>query len=195
MRRMPPEAVKFPPGRPERKFRRKIHYINPRFQGGAALVVSAMVVAGGVLFGALVYRDAGDALRDGAMRGHFLVETPYEIVRNALLWHLAGLTATVACLAVTVFLLLLKAVRTGIESAIEAFRASEGGDLSTPTRARGLSEFRRFGELVDMTRADILSRIGELRGEAASLAASGLPAEAFRPRWEDLKQKIREVAP
>ncbi|GAB4234716.1 MAG: hypothetical protein OHK0028_11010 [Deltaproteobacteria bacterium] len=187
--------MKFPPAPPERKFRRKIHYINPRFQGGAALVVSAVVVAGGVLFGALVYRDVGKALWDAAMRGHFVMETPYEIVRDALLWHLAGLSATVACLAMIVFLLLVNAVRSGVRSAIEAFRASGEGDLSAPTNARGLSEFRRFGELVDLTRASVLSRIAALRGEAASLATSGLPDEAFRGRWEEMKRKIREVAP
>lgn len=177
------------------KYRRKICYINPRFQGGAALVVSAMVVAGGVLFGALVYRDVGKALWEAAMRGHFVMETPYEIVRDALLWHLAGLSATVSCLSVIVFLLLVKAVHIGVGRAIAAFRASEEGDLSTPTEARGLTEFRRFGELVDLTRASALSRVAALREEAESLAACGLPAEAFRPRWEELKRKIREVAP
>lgn len=177
------------------KFRRKIHYINPRFQGGAALVVSAVVVAGAVLFGALVYRDVGEALWEAALRGHFVVETPYEIVRDALLWHLAGLSATVSFLGVVVFLLLVKAVRTGVGRSIESFRASEDGDLSTPTDARGLTEFRRFGELVDLTRASALSRVAALREEAAALAACGLPAEAFRPRWEELMRKIREVAP
>jgi len=183
------------PDRPEHKFRRKIHYINPRYQGGAALGISTMVVAGGLLFGALVYRDVGTALWDTVMRGHFVMETPYEIVRDALLWHLAGLSATVSCLTVIVFLLLVKAVRTGVGHAIAAFRASEEGDLSTPTAATGLTEFRRFGELVDLTRASALSRVAALREEAASLAECGLPAEAFGPRWEELKRKIREVAP
>jgi hypothetical protein len=58
-----------------------------------------------------------------------------------------------------------------------------------------LTEFRRFGKLVDLTRASALSRIAALREEAASLATCGLPAEAFRPRWVELKRKIREVAP
>jgi len=184
-----------PSARPEQKFRRKIRYINPRFQGGAALGISAMVVAGGGLFGTLVYRDLGNALREAAMRAHFVMETPYEIVRDALLWHLAGLSVTVSCLTVIVFLLLLKAVRIGVGHAIAAFRASEGGDLSTPAGTRGLKEFRRFGELVDLTRASALSRVAALREEAASLAACGLPAEAFRRRWDELKRKIREVAP
>jgi len=177
------------------QFRRKIYYINPRFQGGAALGISAMVVAGGVLFGALVYRDVGNALWEAALRGHFVIDTPYEIVRDALLWHLAGLSATVSSLTVIVFLFLVKAVRIGVGRAIEAFRASEKGDLSTPVEAGGLKEFRRFGELVDLTRESALSRVAMLREEAASLAACGLPAEAFRPRWEELKRKIREVAP
>jgi hypothetical protein len=179
----------------EKKIRRKIRYINPRFQGGAALVIFAIVVAGGALFGGLVYRDVGEALREAAMRGHFNMESPYEIVRDELLWHLAGLSATVTFLAVIVFLLLVKSVRIGVGHSIAAFRASEGGDLSTPTESRGLKEFRRFGELVDLTRAIALSRVAPLREEAASLAACGLPAEAFRPRWEELKRKIQEVAP
>jgi hypothetical protein len=58
-----------------------------------------------------------------------------------------------------------------------------------------LTEFRQFGEWVDMTRASVLPRVAELREEAAFLAACGFPAEAFRPRWEELKRKIREVAP
>ena len=184
-----------PSARPDRKFRRKIRFINPRFQGGAALGISAMVVAGGGLFGALVYRDLGNALREAAMRAHYVLETPYEIVRDALLWHLAGLSVTVSCLTVIVFLLLLKAVRIGVGRAIAAFRASEEGDFSTPAGSRGLKEFRRFGELVDLTRASALSRVAALREEAASLAACGLPAEAFRRRWDELKRKIREVAP
>jgi hypothetical protein len=177
------------------QFRRKIHYVNPRFQGGAILGISAIAIAGSALFGALVYRDVGRALWESAMRGHYAMETPYEIVRDALLTHLAGLSVTVSCLAVIAFLLLMKAVRNGVGQEIAAFRASEAGDLSTPTNARGLSEFRRFGVLVDLTRASALSRISALRDEAASLAACDLPPEAFRLRWEELKRKIREVAP
>jgi hypothetical protein len=192
---MPREEMKTPTVPKGMKFRRKIRYNNPLFQGGAALVVSAMVVAGGVLFGALVYRDVGKALWEAATRGHFVMETPYDIVRDALLWHLAGLSATVSCLTVIVFLLLVKAVRIGVGHAIAAFRASEKGELSTPTETPGLTEFRRFGKLVDLTRESALSRITAVREEAASLATCGLPAEAFRLRWVELKQKIREVAP
>ncbi len=184
-----------PSARPEQKYRRKIHYINPRFQGGAALVFSAVIVAGGILFGGLVYRDLGHALRAAAMQGHYMMDTPYEIVREALLWHLAGLSATVSCLGVIVFFFLVRAVRRGIGRVIEVLRASEDGDLSTPIDARGLSEFTRFGEQVDAARADTLSRIVALREEAASLSASGLPSAEFRLRWEELKRKIREVAP
>jgi hypothetical protein len=178
-----------------KKYRRKIRFINPRFQGGAALAVSAMVGVGGLLFGALVYRDAGNALREAAMRGHFNMGTPYGIVRDVLLFHLAGLSATVTLLTVVVFLLLLRGIRVGVGRAIAAFRASEEGDLSTPAGKGGLQEFRRFGELVDLTRASALSQVAALREEAAALAACDLPAEAFRSRWEELKRKMREVAP
>jgi len=180
---------------PGTKFRRKIHYVNPRFQGGAALVISAVVAGGGVLFGWLVYRDVGKALWESAMHAHFTMDTPYEIVGNALLMHLAGLSAAVTLLTLVIFLMLLKAVRIGVEHAIASFRASEEGDLSTPTEAGGSTEFRRFGELVDLTRSNTLSRVAALRDEAASLAACGTPDESFRPRWEELKRKMREVAP
>jgi hypothetical protein len=96
---------------------------------------------------------------------------------------------------VIVFLLLVKSVRVGVGHAIAAFRASAEGDLSTPTDPRGLTEFRRFGELVDLTRGNALSRVEALRDEAATLAACGLPAEAFDSRWDELKRKIREIAP
>ncbi len=186
--------MKLPAARPEQKFRRKIHYINPRFQGGAALAFSAMIVAGGILWGGLVYRDLGKTLWAAAMQGHYLMETPYEIARDALLWHLAGLSATVSFLGAVVFIFLVRAVRAGVERVIEVFRASEDGDLSTPTSARGLTELARFGDLVDGARSDTLSRIVALREEAASLAASGLPSEEFHARWKELKRKIREVA-
>ncbi|HWS14594.1 MAG TPA: hypothetical protein VN450_00225 [Candidatus Methylomirabilis sp.] len=187
--------MKTPSARPEQKFRRKIHYINPRFQGGAALAFSAMIVAGGILFGGLVYRDVGQALWAAAMQGHYMMDSPYEIVRGALLWHLAGLSATVSCLGVIVFFLLVRAIRRGIGRVIEVLRASEDGDLSTPTDAPGVSEFARFGDMVDAARSDTLSRISALREEAASLATSDLPPEEFRARWNELKRTIREIAP
>jgi methyl-accepting chemotaxis protein len=187
--------MKTPAARPEKKFRRKIHYINPRFQGGAVLVFSAVIVAGGILFGGLVYRDLGRALWSAAMQGHYMMDTPYEIVRDALLWHLAGLSATVTCLGVIVFLFLVRAIRRGIGRVIEVLLALEDGDLSTPTDARGLTEFARFGERVDAARAHTLTRIVALREEGTSLLASGLPQEEFRSRWDEFKRKIREVAP
>jgi len=180
---------------PEPEFRRKIRYTNPRLQGRAALIFSGIIVACGVLFGSLVYRDVGKALWAAAARGHYMFGTPYEIARNALLWHLAGLSATVACLGAGFFFLLLRAIHRGIGRVTEVLRASDDGDLSTPTDARGLKEFGRIGELVDAARDDTLQRIVAIREEAALLAASGLPPEAFRPRWDELKRKIREIAP
>ena len=187
--------MKTPSDRPEPKFRRKIHYINPRFQGGAALVFSAVIVAGGILFGGLVYRDVGQALWSAAMQGHYMMDTPYEIVRDALLWHLAGLFATVTCLGVLVFMLLVRAIRRGIGRVIEMLMALEDGDLSTPTDARSLTEFARFGEQVDAVRDHTLSRFVALREEGASLLASGLPPGEFRSRWDEYKRKLREIAP
>jgi methyl-accepting chemotaxis protein len=96
---------------------------------------------------------------------------------------------------VIVFFFLVRATRRGIGRVIEVLRASEDGDLSTPTDAPGVSEFARFGEQVDAVRADTLSRIVALREETASLSAAGLPSGEFRARWDELRRKIREVAP
>ncbi len=195
MRRVPREPVKTPSEGRELTFRRKIHYINPRFQGGIALVFSALVVAGGIAFGALVYRDLGKALWAAAKQGHYMMDSPYDIVREELLRHLAGLFVTVSCLGVAVFFYFIHATRRGIGRVIDVFRASGEGDLSTPTDARGMMEFSRFGSLADATRAEILRQVLAVREESEALAASGLAIDPFRLRWLELKRKIREIAP
>lgn len=182
-----------PTSPPKQKFRRKIFYVNPRFQGGAALVFSVAVVIGGALFGGLVYRDMRQALWEASMQGHYQMATPFEIVRESLLWHLAGLFAGISALGLVVSLLIERATKSGVRRCIEVFRASAEGDLSTPTGDAGLSEFARFGQHIDAARLLTLAQVREIREEAASLAG-GVSTEEFGLRWEDLKRKIRRVA-
>lgn len=176
-------------------FRRKIYYINPRFQGGAALVFSAAIVLGGGLFGWLVYRDLAQALWDASMRGHYQMTTPFEIVRESLAWHLGVLFAGICLLGLVVSLAIERATNAGIGRCIKVFRASEEGDLSTPTGGSGLAEFGRFGDHIDAARAMTLDQVREIREEAASLAGCGASPEDFRLRWDELKQKVRRIAP
>jgi hypothetical protein len=179
----------------KKKFRRKIFYVNPRFQGGAALVFSAAVVLGGGLFGWLVYRDLGQALWDASMQGHYQMNTPFEIVRESLLWHLAGLFAGISVLGLIVSLLIERATKAGVGRCVDVFHAAEEGDLSTPTGDGGLDEFRRFGGHIDAARSLTLEQVQEIREEAAALSGSGASPEEFRLRWDELKRKIRRVAP
>jgi methyl-accepting chemotaxis protein len=179
----------------KQKFRRKIFYVNPRFQGGAALVFSAAVVLGGGLFGWLVYRDLGQALWDASMRGHYQMTTPFEIVRGSLLWHLAALFGGISLLGLIVSLLIERATKAGVGRCIEVFHAAAEGDLTTPTGDGGLDEFSRFGGHIDAARSLTLDQVREIREEAAALAGSGASPEEFDRRWDEIKRKIRGVAP
>ncbi|RJP25258.1 MAG: hypothetical protein C4529_01340 [Deltaproteobacteria bacterium] len=176
------------------KWRRRIFYVNPRFQGGAALVFAATIIVGGALFGGLVYRDLRQALWDASMMGHYQMATPFEVVRESLLWHLAALFAGICVLGLVVSLLIERSTKAGVGRCIAVFRASADGDLSTPTGdGGGLAEFGRFGDHIDAARTLTLDQVREIREEAASLAG-GVSTEEFGPRWEDLKRKIRRVA-
>ncbi len=176
-------------------FWRKIYYVNPRFQGGAALLFAAVILAGGTLFGVSVFLYLEHALRVASLQGHYAMSTPYEVVREGVAWHVFALFAGVSLFGTAAFLLLVRATERGLGRVVEVLRASAGGDLSTPTSAPGLAEFRRFGEQVDDIRDLTLEQLGEIRGEAASLAEGDASGEDFRLRWDMLKQKIRKVAP
>jgi MFS family permease len=174
---------------------RKIYYIHPRYQGMTALAFAILIALGGTVFGWLVDRDIGETLRDVSLRGHYPMETAFEAVRELLAWRLLALWAGVFLAGAAIFLLLVRATHRGAGRAIEVFQASAGGDLSTPSRTRGLAEFARFGEQVDAARGETLELLREIREEAASLASGNSPPEEFRLRWDGLKRKIREVAP
>jgi len=176
-------------------FLRKIYYLEPRYQGETALAFAVLIALGGTVFGWLVDRDLGEALREISRSGHYPMNNAYESVRELLAWRLAALFAGVFLAGTAIFLFLVRATIRGVGRAVDALRASVEGDLSTPTRAPGLVEFVRFGDQVDAARGKTLTLLQEIREEAAFLASEYPPQEEFRVRWDGLKQKIREVAP
>ena len=177
------------------KNRRKIVFINPRVQGGTALVFSAIVVAGAVLFAGLVYDHIRVALWDSTYRGHFQMRTPYQIVDGIVMTHLAGLFLGVLAASFLAFFLLMRRIRAGIRRVAEVLAMSADGDLSTPTNAPGLKEIGSFGEQLDAARSFTLSRIGEIREDLAFLRGLSASPEEFRSRWEELKCRIGRMSP
>jgi hypothetical protein len=177
------------------KTRRKIRYIYPRLQGGAALLFAAVIAAGGAAFGTL----AGNALRQmiesAAIRGHYPMRSAYEIVRDPLAVSIAMLLAGTFLAAAALLLVSAWNARGGIDRAVRTLRASADRDLSSPTGGSGFAEAARLGEQVDGARAATLEALRSIRAEAEELAASGVPPEEFRLRWDALKQKIRGIAP
>jgi hypothetical protein len=172
-----------------------IRYINPRLQGGAALLFAAVISAGGTVFGVLAGKALRLLLHSAAIRGHYPMRSAFEIVREPLAGYLAALFAGILLPAVALSLVLAVAARRGLDGIIRALRASAERDLSTPTRGRGLAEAVRLGERIDGARAETLDRLRSIRSEAEDLAGDGAPAEEFRLRWDALKQKIRGIVP
>ena len=175
--------------------RRKIRYVVPRLQGGAALLFAAVIAAGGTAFGALAGKTLRVMLLAAAVRGHYPMRSAYEIVREPLAGYLAALFAGTFLTAIALFLLLAWAARRGIDRVVQALRVSADRDLSTPTRVRGSAEAAGLGELVDGARAGTLDLLRTIRVEAEVLAGCGAPTEEFRLRWDALKQRIRGIAP
>ena len=178
-----------------RRSRRTIYYVEPRYQGAAALAFAGLLAAGGTVCGWLLDRDLGEALRDVSLQGHYPMTSAYEVVRELLVVRLVALFAAVCLAGSAMFLLLLRATLRGGARVVEVLRASSEGDLSTPSRVEGLSQFARLGEQIDLARDETLARLRAVRAEAASIVSGNLPPEEFRLRWDALKQKIREVAP
>jgi hypothetical protein len=176
-------------------FWRKIYYVNPRFQGTAAVLFAAVVAAGGLVFGVSVFLYLKHGLRVASLQGHYAMSTPYEIVQKGVGWRVLALFAWVSASGTAAFLLLVRATERGLGRAIDVLRASAGGDLSSPTNAPGVAEIRRFGRQIDDIRTITLAQMREIRSEAASLAASNASRDDFRLRWDLLKQKIRKIAP
>ena len=181
--------------RPQRPHRRKIRYVTPRLQGGAALLFTAVIAAGGIAFGALAGKVLRRMLLSAAVRGHYPMRSAFEIVRDPLAAHLAALFAGTFLPAAALFLFLAWSARRGIDRVGQALRASADRDLSTPTGVRGCAEIPRLGEMVDGARAETLASLRSIRSEAENLAGDGVPAEEFRLRWDALKQRIRGIAP
>jgi len=175
--------------------RRKIVFINPRVQGGTVLFFSAIVVAGAALFAGLVYDHIRQALWDSTYRGHFLIRTPYQIVDDIVISHLAALFVGVLAASFIAFFLLMRRIRAGIRRVAEVLELSSEGDLSTPTNAPGLKEIGSFGEQLDIARSHTLSGIREIREDLAFLRSGSASPEESRSRWEDLKGKIGRMAP
>ena len=175
--------------------RSRIRYVSPRIQGPAVLAFAAIVAAGGVIFWKLVDGEFQRVFLHASIRGHYKFDSAYDIVRDLLVSHLAGLFAGVFLAGSILALVLAAATRHGIGKAVESLRASADGDLSTPTGACPIGELRRFGRKIDAARSDTLFSVLKIRDEAAALAAGGMSPEEFRLRWDELKQWIRGIAP
>ena len=175
--------------------RRKVRFINPRIQGGAALLFASVIAAGGAAFGVLAGKALRQMLLSAAVRGHFPMRSAFEIVREPLILHLAALCAGIFLAAAALFLGLAFLARRGIGRVIDGLRRSASRDLTSPTRVRGFPEAARLGGQVDDARAATHEAIRAIRAEAEDLAASGAPMDGFRLRWDALKQQIRGIAP
>ena len=173
----------------------RIRYVSPRFQGPAALAFAAIVATGGAIFWKLVDGAFQQVFLHAAIRGHYPFDSAYDIVRDLLARHLAGLFVGVFVTGSVLVLLIVAATRSGIGKAVDSLRASADGDLSTPTGATPIGKFARFGETIDAARSDTLASVLKIRSEAAALASSGIPPEEFRLRWDELKHRIRRIAP
>ena len=178
-----------------RPLQKRVRYVTPRFQGPAVLAFAAIVAIGGAIFWKRVDGEFQRVFLDASVRGHYAFGSAYDIVRDLLVCHLAGLFAGVFLAGSALVLFLVAATRSGIGKAVDSLRASAEGDLSTPTGAGRIGAFKRFGEKIDAARSDTLSSVVAVRDEAAALAAGGIPPEEFRLRWDELKRRIREIAP
>jgi len=175
--------------------RPSIRYVSPRFQGPAVLAFAAIIATGGAIFWKLVDNEFQRVFLHAAIQGHYTFDSAYDIVRDLLAWHLAGLFVGVFLTGSVLVLLLVAATRHGIGKAVDSLRASADGDLSTPTGTGSIGEFDRFGQIIDAARSDTLASILKIRSEAAALAAGGISPEEFRLRWDELKHRIRRIAP
>jgi len=175
--------------------RPRIRYVSPRFQGPAVLAFALLVATGGAIFWKLVDSGFQRVFPHAAIRGHYAFDSAYDIVRDILAWHLAGLFVGVFLTGSVLVLLLVAAARHGIGKAVAALRRSADGDLSTPTGTGSIGPFDRFGKNIDAARSDTLASVLKIRCEAAALAAGGISPEEFRLRWDELKHRIRRIAP
>ena len=173
----------------------RILYVTPRFQGPAVLAFAAIIATGGAIFWKLVDSEFQRVFLHVAIRGHYAFDSAYDIVRDLLAWHLAGLFVGVFLTGSVLVLLLVAATRHGIGKAVDSLRESADGDLSTPTGTGSFGEFNRFREIIDAARSETFASVLKIRSEAAALAAGGISPEEFRLRWDELTHRIRRIAP
>ncbi|MGA8752566.1 hypothetical protein [Candidatus Deferrimicrobium sp.] len=178
-----------------KSYRSKIRYVSPRLQGPAVLAFAAIIATGGAIFWKLVDTEFQRVFLHAAIRGHYAFVSAYDIVRDLLASHLAGLFVGVFLAGSVLSLLLLAATRIGIGKAVASLRAFADRDLSTPTGTGPMGEFDRFGKKIDAARSDTLASVLKIRSEAAALASGGVSPEEFRLRWDELKHRIRRIAP
>ena len=175
--------------------RRKIVFIYPGFQGGAALAFAAVVFVVWAIFSWHIFGDVGQALRDVSLMGHYRFQSTYDIVGASVIRHLAGLFAGILLAGIALFFLVIRRIRIGTERIAAVFRLSGEGDLSTPTDAPGPGEFAALGKEIDAARTRTLDVIDGLRGEVDLMRKEPLPEDEFLKRWEGLKERIGRLAP
>jgi methyl-accepting chemotaxis protein len=176
-------------------FRRRTKLVSPKFQGGAAILIIAVVLAAGALVGLLLFRDMRQALGNASASGHFGVPTSFRIVSDILVRQLLALFVFVFAGGSLAFLWYVRRIRLGISRLTEAFEAAEKGDLSSPSNVRGFKELVNFGVEIDEVRSYTLALIEEVRGEAEAIRTSDLSQVEFEKRWEALKEKIGRIVP
>jgi len=180
---------------PDFKFRRQTKLVNPKFQGGAAIFIIAVVLTAGALVAVLLFRDLRQALGDASAGGHFGFPTPFRVVSDILVRQLLALFALVFAGGSLAFLWYVRRIRLGISRLTEVFEAAGKGDLSSPSNVRSFKELVDFGTEIDEVRSYTLALIEEIRGEAKAIRTSDLSQVEFEKRWEALKEKIGRIVP
>jgi methyl-accepting chemotaxis protein len=175
--------------------RRRNKLVNPKFQGGAAILIIAVVLVAGALVALFLFRDIRQAFWDASHSGHYGFPSSYRIVSDILIRRLLALLALVFAGGAISFLWYVRRVRSGITRLAEVFEASENGDLSSPANVRGFEGFVDLGAKIDEVRSYTLALIEEVRGEAQTMGTSALSQEEFEKRWEALKENIGRIVP
>jgi hypothetical protein len=175
--------------------RRRNRLVNTKFQGGAAVLIIAVVLFASAIVAFLLFRDIRQALWDASHSGHYGFPTSYRIVSDILVRQLLALLAFVFAGGGLSFLLYVRRVRNGITRVAEVLEASENGDLSSPANVRGFEGIVDLGAKIEDVRSFTLALIEEVRGEAEAMRTSALSQEEFEKRWEALKEKIGRITP
>jgi uncharacterized iron-regulated membrane protein len=180
---------------PHSQFRRRNKLVHPKFQGGAAILIIAVVLVAGALVTLLLYRDIRQVLWDATHSGHYRFPSSYRVVSGILVRWLLALHALVFAGGAFSFLWYVRRARNGITRLAEVFEASENGDLSSPGNVRAFEVISDLGTKIDEVRSYTLALIREVQGEAEAMGMSALSHEEFEKRWEALKEKIGRIVP